>query len=178
MVGEMPVKIFFCYAQEDEQILNQLKSHLRLLERQGLIELWYDREISAGIEWEQDDTKHLSEAQIILLLVSPDFMNSDYCYSVMMQRAMMRYNQGEARVIPIILSRCDWKNAPFSKLQVIPKHARPITEWEDRGAAFDNIVTNIRRVVDELYLIQNTNRLLAAKASLTIDLAKKERPSR
>jgi len=95
-------------------------------------------------------TKHLNEAQIILLLVSPDFMSSDYCYNVMMARAMERYAIGEARVIPIILSRCDWRNAPFSNLLAIPKNARPITEWEDREAAFDNIVTNIRRVIEEL----------------------------
>src|SRR5947208_10061471 len=99
----MPVEIFFCYAHEDETLLNKLKAHLRPLQRQGLIDVWHDRDINAGQEWEQEISKHLNEAQIILLLISPDFMDSDYCYSKEMQRALERHEHREARVIPIIL---------------------------------------------------------------------------
>ncbi len=88
----MPVKIFFCYAHKDEALLKKLKAHLRPLQRQGLIDVWYDREISAGTEWEHEISQHLDEAQIILLLVSPDFMNSDYCYGTEMKRAMERHD--------------------------------------------------------------------------------------
>lgn len=87
----MPVKIFFCYAHEDEAMLKKLKTQLRPLQRQGLInELWYDREISAGTDWEQEIVTHLNTSQIILLLVSADFIDSDYCYSKEMQRAIER----------------------------------------------------------------------------------------
>src|SRR5437899_11887808 len=99
----MPVKIFCCYAHEDEALLIQLKAHLRPLQRQGLIDIWYDRDISAGTEWEREISEQLNTAQIILLLVSPDFMDSDYCYSKEMQKAMERHSRGEARVIPVLL---------------------------------------------------------------------------
>src|SRR5713101_4023783 len=104
----MSLKIFFCYAREDEALLNKLKTQLRPLQRQGLIEIWHDRDISAGAEWEREIDKHLNTAQIILLLVSPDFMNSDYCYSIEMKRALERHEQGTAKVIPIILSYVHW----------------------------------------------------------------------
>src|SRR5205807_7987737 len=99
----MPVKIFFCYAREDEALLNKLKTHLRPLQRQGLIEVWYDRDISAGKEWEQEIDTHLNTADMILLLISSDFMYSDYCYGTEMTKALERHECGEARVIPIIL---------------------------------------------------------------------------
>src|SRR2546421_3669197 len=115
----MPVKIFFCYAHEDESLLNNLKIHLRLLQRQGLIDVWHDRDISAGMEWEQEISKHLNSAQIILLLVSSDFIDSDYCYSVEMKRAMERNEKGEARVIPVIFRPVTWQYEIFSKLQAL-----------------------------------------------------------
>ena len=99
----MPIRIFICYARKDEALLNELKAHLEPLRREGLIRLWYDRDISAGTEWEHEISKHLNEAQIILLLVSPEFMASDYCYGVEMKQALERHEYGKARVVPIIL---------------------------------------------------------------------------
>src|SRR5216684_5186433 len=109
----MPIKIYFSYAHEDEPLLNKLKSHLRPLQRQGLIDVWHDRDISAGTEWEREINQHLNEAEIILLLVSPDFMNSDYCYGVEMKRAIERHERGEARVIPVILRTTIWQVEPL-----------------------------------------------------------------
>src|SRR5256885_10793501 len=99
----MPITIFFCYAQKDKALLSELKAHLRPLQRQGTIEVWDDGAISAGTEWEQEIAKHLDAAQVILLLVSPDFMNSDYCYSVEMKRAIERLERKEGHGIPVIL---------------------------------------------------------------------------
>jgi TIR domain len=99
----MSVSIFFCYAHEDEALLNKLKTHLFPLQRAGLVDVWYDRDISAGTEWEREISQHLDAAQIILLLVSPDFMYSEYCYGVEMKRALERHQRGETRVIPIIV---------------------------------------------------------------------------
>src|SRR5712691_10129341 len=110
----MPVEIFFCYAHKDEELLNKLKTHLIPLYREGLIGLlWHDRNISAGTEWKQEIDVHLNTADVILLLVSPDFMASDYCYAIEMKRAIERHEQDEACVIPIILRPTDWRIAPL-----------------------------------------------------------------
>jgi len=148
----MAAKIFCCYAREDEALLNKLWAHLRPLQQEGLIELWHDRDISAGAEWDREISEHLNAAQIILLLVSPDFMNSDYCYGAEMKRTLERHARGEARVIPIILRPIHWKGAPFGQLQVLPTDAKPITDpyWYDLDMAFFNVAKGIRKVVIEL----------------------------
>src|SRR5437660_209602 len=111
------IRIFLCYAHEDELLLQELEKQLKLLKRQGWIEIWHDREISPGANWTQEIKKYLNTSDIILLLVSPDFINSDYCYGVEMQRAMERHQAGEACVIPIILRPVSWQDAPFGKIQ-------------------------------------------------------------
>jgi hypothetical protein len=146
----MPVRIFFCYAHEDETLLTKLKSHLSPLKRNGLIDVWYDRDISAGIEWQQEIEKHLNTAQIILLLVSPDFIDSDYCYGIEMKRAIERHEHGEARVIPVIFRPTLWHETPLGKLQALPKDARPVTSWPNLDDALHSIAENIFNIVIEL----------------------------
>ncbi len=143
----MPIKLIICYAREDEPLLNKLKSHLSPLQRQGLIEMWHDRDISAGTEWEQEISKHLNEADIILLLISPDFMDSDYCYGIEMQRAIQRHERGDARVIPVILRPVYWQLEPLSKLQALPTDAKPISDWISLDRAFYTVVQGIRKIV-------------------------------
>lgn len=158
MVGIHVIKIFFCYAHEDEVLLNKLKTHLRPLQRQGLIDFWHDCNISAGAEWKREIDKHLNTAQIILLLVSPDFMDSDYCYSIEMKRALQRHKQGEASVIPIILRWVRWQETPLGELQTLPKDAKPVKSWLDLDEAFYYVVEGIRKVIAEEY----ENRIQAA----------------
>jgi hypothetical protein len=146
----MPVNVFFCYDHEDEAFLNKLKMHLSPLQREGLIDIWYDREISAGAEKGREIDKHLNSAHIILLLVSPAFMNSDYCYSVELARAIERHVSGEACVVPIILRPIDWHNASFGNLKPLPKDGQPVTDWSNRDKAFLDIARGIRKVVEEL----------------------------
>src|SRR5216683_602270 len=148
----MPVKIFFCYAREDEPLLNKLKTHLRPLQREGLIEIWYDRDISAGTEWETEIKQRLNAAQIVLLLVSPDFMDSDYCYSIEMKKALERRARGEAEVIPIILRHVYWHGEPLGRLQALPKDGKPVTDpdWYNLDRAFYDVATGIRKVVEKL----------------------------
>src|SRR5579859_6152721 len=148
----MPVKIFFCYAREDEPLLNKLKTHLRPLQREGLIEVWYDRDINAGTEWETEIKQHLNTADIILLLVSPDFMDSDYCYGIEMKRALERRARGEAEVIPVILRHVYWHGEPLGKLQALPKDGKPVTDpdWHNFDRAFYNVAMGIRVVVEKL----------------------------
>src|SRR5690348_13814703 len=122
----IPAEIYFSYSHKDEALLDELDMHLSMLKRQYLITGWHDRLIESGEEFEPKIMQRLNSASIILLLVSPAFLASDYCYEKEMMRAMERYEQGEARVIPIILQPCNWHRAPFAKIQALPKHAKPI----------------------------------------------------
>jgi hypothetical protein len=145
-----PVEVFYSYAHADEDFRVELVKHLRLLERQGVISGWHDRNISAGTEWKDAIDNHLESAGIILLLISADFLASDYCYELEMARAMERHTKGTARVIPIILRKCDWSDAPFGKLQALPKNGKPVKSWADQDEAFTDIVKGIRKVIAEL----------------------------
>ena len=145
-----PIEIFYSYAHADERLRNLLEQHLSSLRREGLITSWHDRQIFAGTDWAHTIDAHLNSATVILLLVSPDFMNSDYCYGIEMQRAMERHLSRSALVIPIILRPVDWQHAPFAHLQALPTGARPITDWSNRDKAFLDVATGIRRAVEEL----------------------------
>src|SRR5713226_5126476 len=91
------IKVFLSYAHEDEPLLRKLETHLSLLKRQGLISTWYDRQIVPGTNWAATIDEQLEQASIILLLVSADFLASDYCYGVEMQRALQRHQAKQAR---------------------------------------------------------------------------------
>ena len=149
-----PVTLFYSYAHEDEELRNQLDKHLHLLEHQGLITSWHDREIRAGDDWAIEIDTHLGSAQIILLLISADFLASDYCYGVEMKRALERHFTGEARVIPVVLRPVDWKYDPIlSSLQALPTDSKPVTTWSSSppyDAAFEDIAKGIRKVLEDL----------------------------
>jgi internalin A len=142
------LRLFYSYSHKDETLRDELETHLKLLQRQGLIQPWHDRRIIPGDDWEDDIDDNLDRADIILLLISADFIASDYCYEKEMQRAMARHNSREAVVMPIILRPTDWQKTPFSKLQFLPKDGEPVTQWRDRDAAWLNVETGIKRVVE------------------------------
>jgi TIR domain len=150
------LKLFFSYAHKDEPLRDQLATHLSLLKRQNIITDWHDRNITAGTDWAQAIDDNLNTANIILLLISSDFLASDYCYDKEMTRALERHNQNTARVIPIILRPCDWHSAPLGKLQALPKDAKPITQWANQDEAFTHIAQGIRTAVAELQQRTNT----------------------
>ena len=143
------VRIFFSYSHEDEELRDELAAHLSLLKRRKVIEEWYDRDVDAGEEWRDKIDAHLEGADIILLLVSADFLASDYCYNVEMKRAMERHEASAARVIPIILRPVVWEEAPFGKLQALPKDAKAVTSWANRDEAFADVVAGIRRAIKQ-----------------------------
>lgn len=145
-----PLEVFCCYAREDQEMLTQLRKHLAPLVRQSQITIWCDTNLSAGAEWEKELHQHLESADIILLLISPDFIASDYCYSTEMERALARHHEGSAQVIPILLRSAFWQNTPVAKLQLIPTNARPVTNWPDRDDVFHDITVQINQVVSEL----------------------------
>jgi len=147
LLGE-PLSVFISYAHRDEDLKDELVMHLATLKRQGKIKAWQDRDIEAGAEWDQDIKANLEAADIILLLITPRFLASDYCFDLEMQRAVERHNAGTAKVIPIILKPCDWQGTPFSKLQGLPKDCKPVTTWNDRDEAVLNVVQGIRKAVE------------------------------
>jgi len=147
---EQPIEVFFSYSHKDEELRGEMAKHLSILKRQGVITGWHDRRITAGDEWAGQIDEHLNSAHLILLLVSADFIASDYCYDLELTRAMERHESGEARVIPVILRPCDWKGAPFGKLQGLPKDLKPVTSWPDRDEAFTNVAQGIRAAVEKI----------------------------
>lgn len=170
----MAIKIFFCYAHEDELLLNKLRTHLKPFQQQGLIDVWHDRDISAGAEWEQEINEHLDTAQIIILLVSPDFMASEYCYGIEMKRAIDRHERGEVRVIPVILRPVHWRGEPLGKLQALPKDAIPVTDpvWHDLDAAFFDVTEGIRKAVrgltTDFELISPSKEFLVSSSTISM----------
>lgn len=127
-----------------------LETHLKLLHRVGLIQPWHDRKIEAGDDWKEQIDRNLEDADIILLLVSADFMASEYCYKIEMTRALERHENNEAHVIPVIVRNVNWKRAPFAKLQALPKDGKAVMNWSDRNTAWRNVSEGIEKVVEEL----------------------------
>lgn len=145
------VRLFCSYSHKDEKLRDRLGVHLSLLKRRGKIQEWYDRKISGGERWENVLHENLEASHIILLLVSADFLDSDYCYNREMRRALEKHEAGEARVIPVILRPVDWSEAPFAHLQVFPKDARPVTKWSNRDEAWVDVSIGIRKVIEALH---------------------------
>ena len=145
----VPLEVFCCYAREDQEMLEHLKKHLMPLQRSGQITIWSDTNLNAGEEWEKELHWHLESADLILWLISPDFMSSDYCYSKEMKRAIERHAQGGAHVIPVLLRPVHWKTAPFAKLQIIPTNATPVTRWSNRDDALHDVTGHINRFLSE-----------------------------
>jgi len=144
------IEVFFSYAHKDKRLRDQLETHLSNLKRQDIITGWHDRKIAAGTEWKGQIDSRLESARIILLLVSADFLASDYCYDIELKRALERHEAGEARVIPIILRPVDWHTAPFGKLQELPRDGKPVTSWKNRDEAFADVARGIREAVRSL----------------------------
>ena len=144
------IHVFYAYASKDKSLRDRLEKHLTILKRTDQITSWSHHEIDPGKEWSKETVTHLNTAQIILLLISADFIASDYSYGIEMKRAIQRHEQGEACVIPIILRPVDLEDAPFSKLQALPANGRPVVKWENRDDAFVDIARGIRKTVAEL----------------------------
>lgn len=149
-LNKEPIQLFYSYSHEDESLRSELEKHLMSLKRQELISYWHDRRIGAGSEWAREIDKHLENSQIILLLISADFLASDYCYDFEMRRALQKHEAGEATVIPIILRPADWSSTPFAMLQALPRDGKPVTKWADRDEAWLNVVTSIRLICEDI----------------------------
>ncbi|MEA5567408.1 toll/interleukin-1 receptor domain-containing protein [Anabaena sp. UHCC 0399] len=162
-MAEVSPKIFISYSHNDEPLKNELIKHLSILKRQGVISIWQDREISPGIEWDKQIKDNLQTADIILLLVSSDFISSEYCNGVEVKTAIERHNAGDARVIPVILRNVFWQLDHFAKLQALPTNATPVKSWTNQDDAFTDIAQGIRDVAKELITKRQQEQKLADK---------------
>ena len=149
--GEVCVPtVFFSYCHADEELRGQLEKQLSLLKRQGVIETWHDRRIGAGQDLHKAIDDRLEASDIVLLLVSPDFLDSDYCYDREMTQALERHQAGSAIVIPVILRPCMWHDAPFGRLMATPTDGKPVTQYPDRDAAFLEVAVAIKSAAGRL----------------------------
>ena len=146
-----PLAMFTSYAREDSDPRIELRKHLTPLIKQRRLVEWHDRLITAGSEWRNEIDVHLETAHIALLLISPDFLHSEYCYDVEMNRALERHREGSLRAVPVLLRDVYWRDEPFSALQVLPSTGHPVcgNQWPTRDAAFVDVVEGLRSVVAE-----------------------------
>lgn len=142
--------LFFSYSHKDEELRNELEVHLSMLKRQGLIRAWHDRRIGAGNDIHSNISAELENADIILLLVSANFLSSDYCYDKEMMRALEKNRDGSARVIPVILHPCDWTSSPFGSLRATPLDGKPVSMFANQAEALAQIVKDIRTTAEEM----------------------------
>lgn len=147
---KQPALVFYSYDDKDRELRDELNKHLTTLEHQQLIKRWHDRDISAGTDWKSVANKNLNAAQIILLLISADFIASEYRYGFEMKRALERHNSGEAFVLPVLLRSCDTKGLPFDQLDFLPENRRPISPRTNIDEALQEVAKGIRKVVEKL----------------------------
>ncbi|HEX4639712.1 MAG TPA: toll/interleukin-1 receptor domain-containing protein [Chthoniobacterales bacterium] len=144
------LSVFIAYSHADEQLKNELVKHLRPLEQLGLVEAWHDQKIKAGDEWDKSISKNLARANIVLLLVSIDFINSKYCTEVELAEALALQEEGQAIVIPVILRACLWHHTSFAKFQAVPRDGKAVCSWENRDEAFLNAAELIKQRADHV----------------------------
>jgi hypothetical protein len=144
------MELLFSYSHVDEDLRNKLEIHLAMLKREGVISAWHDRRITAGSDLHGAINQHINSAEIILLLASPEFLASDYCYEIEMKRALERHAAGEARVIPVILRPCDWENSPLKSLRATPHDGKPVVKHANIDDAYREVVQDIRAAIAEL----------------------------
>jgi CheY-like chemotaxis protein len=151
-----PLDLFYSYAHEDEELRDELAGHLKILERRGVIRSWVDRDIVPGQEWDSEIKEALLGADIVLLLVSADFIKSDYIWGKELDTAMQLHQQGKATVIPVLIRATDIEGAPFAKLQGLPKDFKAVTSWPNRDEAWTDVARGIRRAAK--LLLASTTR--------------------
>ena len=153
-----PIDLFISYSHRDENLRDELSKHLALLGRQGIVTAWHDRRIGAGEDWKGAIDQHLDRAGVILLLISADFLASDYCFDLEMTRALERHARGETYVIPVILRACDWTSGPFARLQALPRDGKPVTSWPNRDEAWHDVTRGIRAAVARIASSEPSHR--------------------
>lgn len=136
------IEVFISYSKQDKELRDGLLAHLRLFEREGII-TWHDRQILPGTEWDEEIKARLNAADIILLLISADFLATDYCTQVEIPEALRRHEAGRATVMPVILRSCGWNYTSLAKIQAYPEKAKPVVSWTYIDDAYTNVVDGV-----------------------------------
>jgi len=144
------IKVVLSYSDEDKSLKEKLLKHLSSLRRQGFIESWDNQQIEAGSQRNEEIVKHFNQADVILCLISPGFIDSNQCYEVEMQHALKRRKLGEAEVIPILLKAASWEKTPLHTLQVIPRNKKPIADHPNKDKVLAEVAQEIEKVVNAL----------------------------
>lgn len=147
--GTMAIRIYCSYASQDERFFALLRSHIRPLERSGRVCLWARSMAVAGSNLNRQVEEELAKADILLLFVSPDYLNGETT-SYETNRALQRASLGNARVIPLLLRPTAWEQTPLSRLQALPRDGRPISRWNNRDEAFVDVIQALSNVLDSL----------------------------
>lgn len=142
------LNIFIAFSPEDQAFKSELEEHLNILKRNGKIDLWHNQRVMAGENLNEAQAEALQKAQIILLLISSDFLSSDDAYENEVLKALERHKLGEARVVPVILRDCLWKNTQLGNLLPLPTNGKPVKEWESQDVAFKDIAAEIDKLVN------------------------------
>jgi TIR domain len=135
------VEIFCSYShrEKDKVLKEEFDAAMRPYARKKLFQVWDDGRIGAGDEWALHIDQHLISADIIVFLVSPDFLNSDFCCEKELPAAFERRTRNKAVLVPILVRECAWKETDLAELQALPKDAKPVTKWDDRDSAWKNV---------------------------------------
>lgn len=162
-------KAFISYSHADEKVKDKLIVHLATLRREGAIDTWQDQEIPAGANLNQTISTALDSSAIFIAIVSPDYLHSNYCYEKEFQQALELLAAGKMIIVPIIAEPCDWLNSPFCEMKAVPKDGKPISEWTNDNAAYLNVISELRRVLDGLKiparkLIATETQILQSKS--------------
>jgi hypothetical protein len=174
-----PVTLFYSYAHEDEALRDELQDHLMILERRGVVRSWHDRAIVAGRDWSREIDAHLRAADVVLLLISKDFIASDYIIGAEMTVAMERHRRGEVVVVPILLRQVDLQpedaeDLPFVELlavQGLPRDLKPVTSWTNRDEAWTSVASGLRTTVNEIRARRPAAAAVAAESLESLESA-------
>ena len=147
-----PQKVFISYSHADKAYKDKLEAAFAVQVKTGKVTLWSDQDIPPGATWEKELMDNLNEADIIILLLSADFFASDYIWEVELPIIQQRYEDGSAKVFPILIRPCDWKSTPISKIQVVPTHPvtgklTPISSWDNEDEALKIVTDKIRELL-------------------------------
>lgn len=145
------VKLFISYSHKDEDYREQLDIRLKAIERRFPLEVWHDRNLLAGEQVHEKIVQQLEVADIIVLLISPDFVSSDYCFSHEMEIALKLYEEKKNVVIPIIIRDTDdWYSYQIGNHTALPTDGKPVCDWPNEDKFWSDVQKGIRIQVEKL----------------------------
>lgn len=150
MTSKNPIKVFISYAKEDTSFMHELTKHLKVFEKNNIIEIWHDALIAPGENWKEEIKVHIQDAHVIILLISADFMASDYIDNIEISKSLDRSRKRETVIIPIIIRPTNYSSLEISKYQALPKDGKPVSTWVDKDEAWVDITNQLKKLFDSL----------------------------